>query len=132
MGLAQLLIVFNRSDNHVLHLDCLFRGATSATVLYTPAPALAPSGQTCTLEAPRQGEGWIFLDWKPSVDGGAVNAYKMQRRLRSDGVWLEVGLAIESETTLTGQERAKEWEYRDSAVNKAGDGARSNTVMAVL
>jgi hypothetical protein len=41
-------------------------------------------------------------------------------------------MAIESETTLTEQERGKEWEYRIVAVNKAGEGEPSNTVMAVL
>lgn len=96
------------------------------------ATALAPPGQARTLEAPRQGEGWIFLDWKEPVDGGAVAAYKIQRRLRPDGPWLDVGLAVESETTLTAQERNKEWEYLVIAVNKAGEGAPSNTVMAVL
>ena len=30
------------------------------------------------------------------------------------------------------QERGKEWEYRVIAVNKAGEGELSNTVMAVL
>ncbi len=98
----------------------------------TAASALALPGQTRSLEAPRQGEGWIFLDWKAPTDGGAVNAYKIQRRLRPNGDWLDVGLAIDSETTLTGQERGKEWEYRVSAVNKAGESAPSNTVMVVL
>ncbi len=41
-------------------------------------------------------------------------------------------MAIESEITLSGQERGKEWEYRVIAVNKAGEGTPSNTVMAVL
>ncbi len=94
--------------------------------------ALAPPGQVRSLEAPRQGEGWIFLDWKAPGDGGAVAAYRIQRRLRPNGSWSDAGLAIESETTLTGQERAREWEYRVSAVNKAGEGEASNTVMAVL
>ena len=61
-----------------------------------------------------------------------MNAYKIQRRLRPNGAWLDVGLAIESETTLTGQERAKEWEYRVIAVNKAGESEPGNSVMAVL
>jgi len=41
-------------------------------------------------------------------------------------------MAIESEITLTNQERGKEWEYRVIAINKAGEGDPSNTVMAVL
>ena len=41
-------------------------------------------------------------------------------------------MAIESEITLSGQERGKEWEYRVIAVNRAGEGAPSNTVMVVL
>jgi len=88
--------------------------------------------KTRSLEAPREGEGWVFLDWKEPVDGGAVAAYKIQRRERPSGAWADVGMAIESEITLSGQERGKEWEYRVLAVNKAGEGQPSNTVMAVL
>lgn len=94
--------------------------------------SLEAPGQTRSLEAPREGEGWVFLDWKEPVDGGAVAAYKIQRRLRPDGPWSDAGMAIESEITLTNQERGKEWEYRVLAVNKAGEGQPSNNVMAVL
>ena len=94
--------------------------------------SLEAPGQTRSLEAPREGEGWVFLDWKEPVDGGAVAAYKIQRRLRPDGPWTDAGMAIESEITLTNQERGKEWEYRVLAVNKAGESEPSNTVMAVL
>ncbi|MCX5772895.1 MAG: hypothetical protein NTZ09_21855 [Candidatus Hydrogenedentes bacterium] len=44
--------------------------------------ALEVPGQARTLEAPRQGEGWVFLDWKEPVDGGAVASYKIERRKR--------------------------------------------------
>ena len=84
------------------------------------------------LEAPRQGDGWVFLDWKEPVDGGKVAAYKIERRERPSGPWTDAGMAIESEITLSNQERGKEWEYRVIAVNKAGEGVPSNTVMAVL
>ena len=94
--------------------------------------SLEAPGQARTLEAPREGEGWVFLDWKEPVDGGAVAAYKIQRRLRPDGPWSDAGMAVESEITLTNQGRGKEWEYRVLAVNKAGEGQPSNTVMAVL
>ena len=61
-----------------------------------------------------------------------VAAYKTQRRLRPAGPWPNASLAMESEITLTGQAPDKKWEYRVIAVNNAGHGEPSNTVMAVL
>jgi len=94
--------------------------------------ALEVPGQPRSLEAPRQGEGWIFLDWKKPADGGAVAAYKIERREQPTGTWMLVSMAIESEATLNNQERGKDWEYRVIATNKAGEGVPSNTVAAVL
>jgi len=94
--------------------------------------SLEAPGQARTLEAPRQGEGWIFLDWKAPSDGGKVAAYKIKRRQRPSGPWTDAGMAIESEITLSDQQRGEELEYRVIAVNKAGEGEPSNTVMAVL
>jgi len=94
--------------------------------------ALQPPGQARTLEAPRQGEGWVFLDWKEPADGGAVASYKIERRLRPAGDWALISVALESEATLNNQERNKDWEYRVIAVNKAGEGVPSNTVAAVV
>jgi len=94
--------------------------------------ALPPPGQPRTLEAPRQGEGWVFLDWKKPSDGGKVAAYKIERRERPTGTWTLVSMAIESEATLNNQERGKDWEYRIIATNKAGESTPSNTVAAVL
>jgi len=96
------------------------------------ATALEIPGQARALEAPQQGEGWVFLDWKKPVDGGAVAAYKIERRERPAGPWTLVSMAIETEATLNNQERGKDWEYRVIATNKAGDGVPSNTVAAVL
>jgi len=94
--------------------------------------ALQSPGQPRSLEAPRQGEGWIFLDWKQPVDGGAVAAYKIERRERPSGDWMLVSMAIESEAMLNNQERGKDWEFRIIATNKAGESIPSNTVAAVL
>ena len=96
------------------------------------ATPLAPPGQARLLEAPKQGEGWVFLDWKAPVEGGAVSAYKVMRRERPAGPWEEVATAVISEATLVEQPRGKEFEYRIVAVNKAGDGEPSNTAMVVL
>lgn len=94
--------------------------------------ALAVPGQPRALETPRQGEGWIFLDWKKPADGGAVAAYKIERRQRPEGPWVLISMAIDSETTLTGQDRGSDLEYRVIATNKAGESVPSNTVAAVL
>ena len=72
------------------------------------------------------------MDWKEPIDGGKPAAYKIQRRERPAGSWTEVSMAIESEITLSDQTRGTEWEFCVIAVNKAGEGLSSNTVMAVL
>lgn len=73
--------------------------------------ALEIPGQPRSLEAPRQGEGWLFLDWKAPADGGTVGFYKIERRKLPNGAWEVAGMAVESEATLANQERGKEWEY---------------------
>lgn len=94
--------------------------------------ALEIPGQARSLEAPSQGEGWVFLDWKKPADGGAVAAYKIERREQPAGDWMLANMAIESEATLNNQERGKQWEYRVIATNKAGESIPSNTVAVVL
>lgn len=96
------------------------------------ATPLAPPGQARLLEAPKQGEGWVFLDWKAPIDGGAPAAYKVMRRERPAGLWEDAATAVITEATLVEQPRGKELEYRIIAVNKAGDGVPSNTAMVVL
>lgn len=94
--------------------------------------SLEPPGQCRVLEAPRQGEGWLFLDWKEPSDGGRIAAYKVQRRERGGSAWQDTATAIQSEITLVEQPRGAELEYRVIAVNKAGEGPPSNTVQVVL
>ena len=96
-----------------------------------PTPLAIP-GQARLLEAPRQGDGWVFLDWKAPVDGGAPSAYKVTRRERPAGAWEDVATAVITEATLVEQPKGKELEYRIIAVNKAGEGEASNTAMVVL
>ncbi len=104
------------------------------------APAvLPPPGQVRMLEAPKQGAGWVFLDWKQPADGGKPAAYKVQRRV-GGGVgsepvgdrWEDIATAILSEITLVDQPEKTEIEYRVIAINKAGEGTASNTVSVVL
>ncbi len=96
------------------------------------ASALTAPGQSRLLEAPRQGEGWVFLDWKAPIDGGAPSAYRVMRRERPAGPWEDVATAVITEATLVDQTRNTEFEYRIIAINKAGEGEASNTVMVVM
>jgi hypothetical protein len=61
-----------------------------------------------------------------------VAAYKVQRRKREGGDWADVGMSVDSEITLNGQDTGVEYEYRVIAVNSAGEGPASNIVRAVL
>jgi len=96
-----------------------------------PSP-LQPAGQALALEVRRQGEGTVDLIWKPPGDGGKVATYRVYRRERPEGPWMEITTVFEAEVSLTDQPRGKEYEYRIIAANKAGDGEPSNTVMVVL
>ena len=96
------------------------------------ATPLAIPGQARLLEAPRQGEGWVFLDWKAPVDGGKPRVYKIQRRVRNSGNWQDIATAIITEATLVDQPEKTELEYRVIALNKAGPSSPGNTVMVVL
>ena len=93
---------------------------------------LAVPGQPRLLEAPRQGAGWVFLDWKAPADGGAPAAYKVMQRQRPEGPWSETATAVITEATLVEQPRGAELEYRIIAVNKTGDSEPSNMAMVVL
>jgi len=93
---------------------------------------LAPPGQARLLEAPRQGEGWLLLDWKAPVDVGKPKAYRIQRRLCDGGSWQDVATAILTKATLAEQPEKTELEYRVIAINNSGEGLKSNIVMVVL
>jgi hypothetical protein len=94
--------------------------------------ALAAPGQTLNLKATEQGEGTVTLTWKAPLDGGKPASYCIERRERPAGAWETVSVAVVTEATLQSQTRGKEYEYRVCAINKTGQGAASNTVLAVL
>ena len=103
-----------------------------------PSPAEAP-GQPRNLDAAIQGAGTILLDWKAPArgSGGNVRTYVIERREQPEGggefgEWRQVGIALESETTLMNQPRGVQLEYRVKAVNTGGESLPSNTVAVVL
>ena len=70
----------------------------------------------------------ILANHGPSRLRATLHSWYFKR----EGPWTDATLSIESEITLSDQTCGTEWEFRIIAVNKAGDGVPSNTVMAVL
>jgi hypothetical protein len=103
-----------------------------------PSPA-DPPGQPRNLDAAVQGAGTILLDWKAPArgSGGNVRTYVIERREQPAGGgefgdWGQVGIALESETTLMNQPRGVQLEYRIKAINTGGESLPSNSVAVVL
>ena len=103
-----------------------------------PSPAETP-GQPRNLDPVVQGAGTLFLDWKAPArgSGGTVRTYIIERREQPAGggefgSWSQVGIALETETTLTDQPRGPQLEYRVKAVNAGGESVPSNTAAVVL
>lgn len=94
--------------------------------------ALQKPEQPRTLEAPKQGDGWLFLDWKEPLEGGLPSQYKVWRRELPDGAPQLADSPIPSECTLVNQPRKVELEFYVIAVNRSGESAQSNTVTVVL
>jgi hypothetical protein len=96
-----------------------------------PTPTTIP-GQARQLVVYPQGEGWLELVWLVPAEGGKPTSYTIQRRLKSEGSWMQIASTYERTITLQNQPRGVELEYSIIATNKAGDGPISNTVLVVL
>lgn len=90
--------------------------------------ALQPPGEPRTLEVVRQGEGWIYLDWKEPAEGGKVAAYKVQRSMDGALSWKDAAVTTGGEYTLHNQPRGRNILFQVVAFNKAGEGTPSNVV----
>lgn len=129
--------ILNYAENKVQGDDAQlqllgWRGRKTATE--QPVPA-----QPRSLEIVNESAGTIELDWKQGTSRrthGKVLSYKIEcRELPAEGdptQWTLKGIALESETILTGLPRGINLEFRVIAVNKTGDSAPSNVVAAVL
>jgi hypothetical protein len=94
--------------------------------------SLVPPGQPRSLSVASEGPGWLVLDWKPPVEGGSVQAYRIQCSEGDVEQWADVGSAVETEGLISNQKRNTKFVYRVLAVNKSGLGEPSNIVTAVL
>ena len=68
--------------------------------------------------------------YKPPADFNQRNKRNIERL--NSGDRKDMAMAIITEATLVEQPKKTELEYRVIAVNKAGEGQASNTVMVVL
>ena len=96
-----------------------------------PKAAPKPPGEVRDIAILGEGETWIKLGWKQPADGGKVKIYQIERR-DGDGPWNMAGASPKPGTVLTDQPRGIRLSFRVIAVNKAGEGAPSGVVAAVL
>jgi len=89
-------------------------------------------GQVITLNVNQEGKDWVTLAWNEPFDGGTVAAYRIQRRRRETGEWMDVATTVETAVRLHGQEAGIELEYQIIGINQAGEGPTSNIVRVVL
>lgn len=97
-----------------------------------PGVKLAPPGEVRDIAIKAEGDTWIVLEWKPPVDGGGVMAYMVERRRRDGGSFEHIATVVDTEHRAMDQPRGVELDYRVVALNKAGKGAASGLVTAVL
>ena len=103
-----------------------------------PAQPSNPPGQPRNLDPVVQGPSTLFLYWKAPAPGpgGRVRTDLVERREQVSGgafnEWHQVGIALDSELTLTEQPRNVQMEYRIIAVNNGGNSVPSNTAAVVL
>nr|VFJ95287.1 MAG: hypothetical protein BECKLFY1418B_GA0070995_10683 [Candidatus Kentron sp. LFY] len=81
-------------------------------------------------ERPASVPGSIVAGGYP--DGGKVSAYRVERRAPGNDAWTRIDTAMETEARVSNQPQGEKFEFCVVAANKAGDGARSNVVTAVL
>jgi hypothetical protein len=94
--------------------------------------ALEVPGQVLSLDALREGEGWVILDWEEPKDGGRVSAYRIRCRTANGNGWRDVAMSVDTRVLVSHQERGVELIYEVVAVNKKGVGEPSNIVTVVL
>ncbi|MBI4500515.1 MAG: fibronectin type III domain-containing protein [Gemmatimonadetes bacterium] len=92
---------------------------------------LQEPGEVRNIAVGKQGDTWLILSWEAPVDGGLPAAYHIQRQ-QNAGPWEEAGTSAATERVMSNQPRGVQLSYRVIAVNKAGEGAPSGVVSAVL
>jgi Fibronectin type III domain len=97
-----------------------------------PGTKLTSPGEVRDIAIKAEGDTWIVLEWKPPVDGGGVAAYVVERRPSDGGRFEHIATVVETEHRAMDQPRGVELDYRVVALNKAGAGAASGLVTAVL
>jgi hypothetical protein len=97
-----------------------------------PKNPIEPPGEVRELRMLQELPRGVVLGWRKPVDGGPVVVYKVQRRRRATGEWVDVGTCVGREFALSDQETGVELEFRVIAINKAGEGRPSNVARAVL
>ena len=102
----------------------------------TPAPKLEAPGRAHSLTATLS-DGSVSLSWSAPDDGGAVNGYRIWRRLPDKGEQKLIALADNTGSAATSyvDSRAEDRQkhiYRVQALNAAGEGQRSKPAQIIV
>jgi len=89
----------------------------------------AKPGQVRLLKIDHKPDGQTKLIWQPPLDGGKVDACKIERRqAEENSKWRHIMTSLDQQASLGNQPRGEYLEYRVRAINMTGSGMASNTV----
>jgi len=96
-----------------------------------PAHRLTAPGQCRIFEIIGLGADWMRVDWKEPIDGGKPASYIVRRS--EDGInFVDAATVAESIAILVAQPTGKKLIYHVVAMNRAGEGIPSNTVIVTF
>ena len=97
-----------------------------------PKTPLAPPGQALNFTCTEQGPGTAIFTWEAPLTGGKAQSYRLDRRLQGAPAWEIANATLKKTCGVFDQPTGVTLEYSIVALNKAGEGTRSNSVSVVL
>ena len=95
------------------------------------ATPLQPPGEVREIELADEGSTWVVIRWKAPATGGAVAAYRVERK-QDAGEWQDAAISMNTEARFNDLPPGVELNFRVLAMNRAGMGQPSATITVVL
>jgi titin len=105
-------------------------GAGAQTGVTVSTPFTVPNAPTGLTAVP--GNTQVTLNWTAAFNGGsAITGYKLYRAATETGTYTEIALPTGTTYTDTGLTNGQAYWYKVSAVNAAGEGAKTVQISAI-